>query len=48
MDRKVVASLSFADFTAGISVVFSGYCPAAVSDSETVFLCPVRWALRKN
>jgi len=40
-DRKVFATIGFPDFAAGISVVFSGYCPATVSDSETVFLCPL-------
>jgi len=38
-DRQVFASIGFPDFAAGISVVSSEYCPAAVSDSETVFLC---------
>jgi len=37
--RKVFDTIGFPDFAAGISVVFSGYCPATVSDSETVFLC---------
>ncbi|WP_139255305.1 hypothetical protein [Hymenobacter psychrophilus] len=41
VDRKVFGSVGFPDSAAGISVVFSGYCPATVSDSETVFLCPV-------
>jgi hypothetical protein len=36
-DRKVFATI---DFTVGVSVVFSDCCPATVSDSETVFLCP--------
>ncbi|UYZ59871.1 hypothetical protein [Hymenobacter latericus] len=40
MDRKVCAAIGFPDFASGISVVFSGFCPATVSDSETVFLCP--------
>jgi hypothetical protein len=40
--RKVFAAIGFPDFAAGISVVFAKYCPAAVSDSETVFLCPFR------
>jgi hypothetical protein len=44
MDRKVFAFTSFVDFAFGISVVFSGCCPATVSDSETVFLCPPRSA----
>lgn len=30
-DRKVLTSIDFA--------IFSGYCPATVSESETVFLC---------
>ncbi|WP_226269462.1 hypothetical protein [Hymenobacter pini] len=38
--RKVLATIGFFDFVAAVSVVFSGCCPAAVSDSETVFLCP--------
>ncbi|UOQ69380.1 hypothetical protein [Hymenobacter volaticus] len=42
VDQKVFAAIGFPDFTAGISVVFSGCCPATVSDSETVFLCPLR------
>ena len=33
-------AIGFPDFAAGVSVVFSEYCPTAVSDSETVFLCP--------
>ncbi|TYZ08312.1 hypothetical protein FY528_12720 [Hymenobacter lutimineralis] len=41
VDRKVFATVGFPDFASGISVIFSGYCPAAVSDSETVFLCPL-------
>ncbi|MBH8556871.1 hypothetical protein I7X13_02360 [Hymenobacter sp. BT442] len=41
MDRKVFSAIGFSSFAAGISVVFSGYRPAAVSDSETVFLCPL-------
>ncbi|MBU6120696.1 hypothetical protein [Hymenobacter siberiensis] len=40
-DRKVFAAVGFTDFAAAISAVFSGYCPATVSDSETVFLCVV-------
>lgn len=40
-DRKVFATIGFSNFAAGISVVFSGYCPATVSDFETVFLCPL-------
>ncbi|WP_460616755.1 hypothetical protein [Hymenobacter ruber] len=40
-DRKVCAAVSFSDFASGISAVFSGCCPATVSDSETVFLCAV-------
>ncbi|MGY3089112.1 hypothetical protein ACVWYF_002152 [Hymenobacter sp. UYAg731] len=40
-DRKVFAAVGFADFASGISAVFSDYCPATVSDSETVFLCAV-------
>ncbi len=38
-DRKVFAAVGFSHFAAGISVDFSEYCPAPVSDSETVFLC---------
>ena len=30
-DRKVLAAIDFA--------IFSAYCPATVSESETVFLC---------
>ena len=41
VDRKVFATIGFPDFASGISVIFSGCCPAAVSDSETVFLCPL-------
>jgi hypothetical protein len=41
VDRKVFATIGFPDFAFGISVIFSGYCPATVSDSETVFLCPL-------
>lgn len=37
--REVFASIGFSNFAAGISVVFSEYCPATVLDSETVFLC---------
>jgi hypothetical protein len=44
MGRKVFASTGFPDFAFGISVVFSDCCPATVSDSETVFLCPLRSA----
>ncbi|MEL5995556.1 hypothetical protein [Hymenobacter segetis] len=40
-DRKVFVAVSFSDFVSGISAVFSGCCPATVSDSETVFLCTV-------
>ncbi|MFC6222764.1 hypothetical protein ACFP2F_05880 [Hymenobacter artigasi] len=40
-DRKVFAAVGFSDFAAGISAVSSCCCPAAVSDSETVFLCAV-------
>jgi hypothetical protein len=36
--RKVFATI---DFPVGVSVVFSDCCPATVSDSETVFLCPL-------
>ncbi|WP_162549795.1 hypothetical protein [Hymenobacter nivis] len=39
--RKVFATVGFSSFAAGISAIFSGYCPATVSDSETVFLCPL-------
>jgi hypothetical protein len=38
--RKVFAIIGFFDVAFGISVVFSDCCPATVSDSETVFLCP--------
>jgi hypothetical protein len=41
MGRKVFASIGFPDFAFGISVAFSDCCPATVSDSETVFLCPL-------
>ena len=41
VDRKVFTNISFPDFASGISVVFSGCCPATVSESETVFLCPL-------
>jgi hypothetical protein len=41
VDRKVFATIGFFDFAFGISVVFSNCCPATVSDSETVFLCPL-------
>ena len=44
-DRKVFATIGFPDFTSGISVVFSWFCPATVSDSETVFLCSLSWVL---
>jgi hypothetical protein len=40
--HKVFATTGFPDFASGISVVFSGCYPAAVSESETVFLCPLR------
>jgi hypothetical protein len=42
VDQKVFATISFPDFAFGISVIFSDCCPATVSDSETVFLCPLR------
>ena len=42
VDREVFAIIGSPDFAAGISVIFSGYCPATVSDSETAFLCAVR------
>ncbi|MCC3154389.1 hypothetical protein Q3A66_11595 [Hymenobacter sp. BT770] len=45
MDRKVFATIGSPDFAFGISVLFSACCPATVSDSETVFLCPMSWAL---
>ncbi|NKI87486.1 hypothetical protein HBN54_000065 [Hymenobacter sp. 1B] len=48
VDRKVFATVGFPDFAFGISVVFSAYCPATVSDSETVFLCPVSRVLLNN
>ena len=41
VDRKVFATIGFPDFAIGISVVFSDCYPATVSDSETVFLCPL-------
>ncbi|WP_187455660.1 hypothetical protein [Hymenobacter sp. BT491] len=41
VDRKVFTTTGFPNFAAGISVVFPGCCPATVSDSETVFLCPL-------
>ena len=46
VDRKVFASIGFPDFAFGISVVFSECYPATVSESETVFLCPLSssWA----
>ena len=40
-DRKVFATVGFTDFVSAVSVIFSGCCPATVSDSETVFLCAV-------
>jgi hypothetical protein len=40
--RKGFATIGFPDFAFGISVIFSACCPATVSDSETVFLCPLR------
>ncbi|WP_157780920.1 hypothetical protein [Hymenobacter sedentarius] len=45
MGRKVFATIGSPDFAFGISVAFSWFCPATVSDSETVFLCPMSWAL---
>ena len=45
VDQKVFGTIGFPDSVTGISVVFSGYCPATVSDSETVFLCPVSSAV---
>jgi hypothetical protein len=39
VDRKVFATIGFSDFASGISVTFSEFFPATVSDSETVFLC---------
>jgi len=44
-DRKVFATTDFSDFAFGISGIFSTCCPATVSDSETVFLCPLRSAV---
>lgn len=44
-DRKAFGTIGFSDSVTGIFVVFSGYCPATVSDSETVFLCPVSSAV---
>jgi hypothetical protein len=44
VDRKVLAIIGFPDFAFGIFVVSSDGCPAAVSDSETVFLCPLSLA----
>lgn len=41
VSRKVFATSGFSDFASGIFVVSFGYCPATVSDSETVFLCPL-------
>ena len=40
VDREVFSTIGFPNFIPGIAVVFSEYCPATVSDSETVFLCP--------
>ncbi|MEL5995001.1 hypothetical protein [Hymenobacter segetis] len=45
VDREVFSAIGYSDFAFGISVVISGCCPATVSDSETVFLCPMSWAL---
>jgi len=45
MGRKVFAAIGFADDAFGISVDFSACCPATVSDSETVFLCPLSSAV---
>jgi hypothetical protein len=42
VDHKVFSTIGFSDFAFGISVIYSESCPAAVSDSETVFLCPSR------
>jgi hypothetical protein len=39
--RKGFATIGFPDFAFGISVVFSDCCSTTVSESETVFLCPV-------
>ncbi len=39
--QKAHAAFGSPDFASVISVFFSGYFPAAVSDSETVFLCPL-------
>jgi hypothetical protein len=47
VDRKVFATIGFPDFAIGISVVFSDCYPATVSDSETVFLCPLSSAARR-
>ncbi|WP_022823319.1 hypothetical protein [Hymenobacter norwichensis] len=44
VDRKVFAIIGFPDFAFGISIVSSDCCPATVSDSETVFLCPLSLA----
>ncbi|TGD77597.1 hypothetical protein [Hymenobacter wooponensis] len=44
VDREVFATIDSPDFASGISVVFSGCCPSTVSNSETVFLCPLRSA----
>jgi hypothetical protein len=41
VDQKVRAAVGFSDFAAVVSVIFSACCPAAVSESETVFLCPL-------
>lgn len=45
VDQKVCAAVGFSDFAAVASVIFSACCPAAVSDSETVFLCPLGLAV---
>ncbi|TGE29370.1 hypothetical protein [Hymenobacter metallicola] len=42
VDRKVFTTIGFSDFASAVSIVFSEYCFATVSDSETVFLCPLR------
>jgi hypothetical protein len=44
MGRKAVAATGFADVAFGVFVDFSDYCPATVSDSETVFLCPLNFS----
>ena len=41
VDRKVFTTIGFPDFASGISVIFSGCCLVTVSESETVFLCPL-------